>query len=273
MEKLQAALQKARKSRAEMAKHGVSAPTGGVLQPEAAPSDADAAWAALTPFTPDPDLLLRNRILTYSAQAEAAPFDILRTKIQLMMNQNKWKRLAICSPEPSCGKTTIAANLALGFSRQPEMRTMLFDFDLRRPSLGKVLGHIPQHGVTDVLSKTVTPEEQFVRVNDNLVLALQNKRLSDPSRLVMSSQSATVVDEIEATYNPDFMIFDLSPLAVSDDVPALLQYADCALIIVRAEQSRVSALDVCERDVAEYTNILGIVLNSCRFLGKEVEYY
>lgn len=60
----------------------------------------------------------RNRIFSLNPGRHSTEFDILRTKIQLMMRKNGWTRLAVTSPSPACGKTTTSCNLAAGFSRQ-----------------------------------------------------------------------------------------------------------------------------------------------------------
>ena len=53
-------------------------------------------------------------------------------------------------------------------------------------------------------------------------------------------------------------------IAVGDDARAFLQHVDCALILVRADQTRYGDFDSCEREVGEYTNVLGVVLNGYR---------
>ena len=73
------------------------------------------------------------------------------------------------------------------------------------------------------------------------------------------------------------MFFDISPLNVSDDNIAFLQNVDCALIIAAAEGTPTSQIDQAERQVAELTNVMGIVLNKCRYAseadGYDYQYY
>ena len=78
---------------------------------------------------------------------------------------------------------------------------------------------------------------------------------------------------IEGQFDPDIMIFDLPPMLVTDDARAFLKNVDCALIVARAEQTKISQLDVCEREVGEHTNVLGVVLNNCRHIAEEEQYY
>jgi Mrp family chromosome partitioning ATPase len=62
------------------------------------------------------------------------------------------------------------------------------------------------------------------------------------------------------------MIFDLPPVLVSDDTRAFLKDVDCALIVARAGATSAAQIDTCEREVAEQTNVLGVVLNQCRHI-------
>jgi hypothetical protein len=39
--------------------------------------------------------------------------------------------------------------------------------------------------------------------------------------------------------------------------------------VARAGATSVSQIDVCEREVAEQTNVLGVVLNQCRYASDE----
>lgn len=276
MEKLQKALQKARKERKSAS--AVAKPTRDRRPRSAAPAveapnTFPDVWDRLSPFDPDPQHLLANRVMTLDAHPEANPFDVLRTKVFLLMRQNGWTRLAITSPNKSCGKTTTACNLAVGFSRQTEVKSMLFDLDLRRPSVARMLGHRPEHDICEVLLGNMAPEDQMVRLRSNVAISAAQRPVSDPAQLLLSQKTAQTFEDIQGRFEPDVMIFDLPPMLVTDDARAKLKNVDCALIVARAEQTRMSQLDVCEREVSEHTNVLGVVLNNCRHMGAEEDYY
>ncbi|MCV3273807.1 tyrosine-protein kinase family protein [Roseobacter sinensis] len=272
MEKLQKALSKARQERGEV-KSGVKPHAPRTRLARSEPSAVDQAWAALTPFEPDPQLLERNTILAHTAQKEAASFDILRTKIFLTMRENGWKRVAVTSPDSGSGKTTISCNLAAGFSRQTEARAMLLDADLRMPSIASRLGCTPAHDLCDVLTGQVPPQEQLLRLRDNVAMSLSSKPVKDPTKLLLSDKVPKALDDLQAQFEPDIMIFDLPPMLLIDDTRATLENVDCALIVVRSEQTHLSRLDVCEREVAECTNVLGVVLNDCRNITEDDSEY
>lgn len=266
MEKLQAALAKARKTRTEKtsASRMEISPGSRLNSPgKRALMDAvEGKWAALNAFDVADSHLQTHRVVTREAGPAAAPFDILRTKVLLQMRQNGWKRLAITSPMPQSGKTTTACNLALGLGRQRDLRAILMDLDLRDPSVNDFFEARPDHGIGDVLTGEVEFADQAMRLGDNLACSMARSAEKDPTRLLLAEETAEVIDRIEADYQPDIMIFDLPSVLVNDDTRAFLKNVDCALIVVRANTTRYGQFDTCEREIAEQTNVLGVVLNA-----------
>lgn len=263
MEKLQAALEKARLSRNG---EPVAAPAARKApKPQSPPSDL---WSAIPTFEVADDLLQTHRVVTRQAGPTATPFDILRTKLLVQMRQNGWRRLAITSPTPKSGKTTVACNLALGLGRQRDMRSILMDFDLRSPSISSFFETHPPYDACEMLTRRVSFQDQALRFGDNVLCSMTGQADNDPTRLLLAEETTEVLDEIEATYKPDLMIFDLPSVLVNDDTRAFLKNVDCALIVVRANTTRYSQFDTCERETAEQTNVLGVVLNAYPYSDK-----
>lgn len=265
MEKLQKAIEKARHKRA-----GV--PSAAPRPSRSLKPDTSEAWSALTPLELDSEVLHKNRVVTLSANAAATAFDILRTKVLLQMREQGWTRLAVTSPHPACGKTTIACNIALGMTRQPDLSAMLFDLDLRRPGVAKTLGHTPEHSIREMIAGNVDFPTQAVRIGSNLAISMARTPMADPTSMLLDQATTTQLDAIEAAYKPDLMIFDLPPLLTGDDTRAFLKNVDCALLVLRAEETKSAQIDASEKEIAKYTNVLGMVLNSCRH-GDETQGY
>lgn len=272
MEKLQAAIESARQKR-EAGAQGPSpipqtTPDRAVagtpaVEREAVP-EKNGSWLDLPEAGLDRGRLTQQRILSQSASQESTPFDVLRTKVLYQMRQNGWRRLAITSPMPQCGKTTTAVNLALALGRQPELHSMLFDFDLRSPTVAVKLGLPQPPSITPLLKGERDFAEHSCRIGPNLALALSGMPETDPTRVLMADTTRQTLAAIQADYAPDIMIFDLPSILIGDDARAFLQHVDCALILVRADQTRYGDFDSCEREVGEYTNVLGVVLNGYR---------
>lgn len=256
MEKLQAAIEKAR------VKREAAVPA----QRAAARSRPTAdAWDALAPFELNHKALSRSRVFLESASREASGYDMLRTKVLQQCAENGWKRLVITSPTKACGKTTTCANLAASFTRQTDRKLILFDIDMRRPELARILDHRAEYSFSSVLEDRISFAEQAVRLSPNVAVSVNQAPAPNPSKLILQDRTAAILDEIEAVYKPDLMIFDTPPMLVTDDTLAFLKYADCALIIAAADSSTTVQVDNCEKEIAEQTNVMGVVLNKCSY--------
>jgi Mrp family chromosome partitioning ATPase len=268
MERLQVAIEKARKQRLDKSTRS-TAPRG---EEVAKPIDRNALWAAPKPLSMRASNVRRNRLVALDGGVEAAPFDMLRTRILQQARQNDWRRIAIVSPHSACGKSMTVANLAFSFARQKDVRTLVMDFDLRRLGLSRMLGQDCIHTMADVLDGRVSFADHALRYGENVIFGLNNGPVSNPSEVLQSQNTAKRLKEIEAAYAPNIMLFDMPPLMGTDDSFGFLRNVDCALIMIEAEQTTTAQIDQSERQVAELTKVMGLVLNKCRYVDETHEY-
>lgn len=273
MERLQAAIDKARTQRDRR-----EGPRVDETRPEAVPQQTtEAAWLALPELKLRRWQLHRRRVVTLQSGPAAAPYDILRTRVAQLAQTNDWRRIAVVSPHSGTGKSTTVANLAFGLARKKGLRSIVLDADLRRSGLGKLLGQTGHAPMSDVLEGRVPFSDIAWRYGDNLLFGLGFGAVQNPSEILQSSRAQDVLREIEAPYAPDLTIFDMPPLSASDDNLGFLTQVDAALIVVEAGRTSMKQIDAAERQVAELTNIMGVVLNKCRYMsgayGHEEGYY
>ena len=274
MEKLQAALARAREKRDNDGVQ-IRSDVASRLKPGRAQQRQQATdenWAQLATFEPNAGRMHDARVFSTEASPEAQHFDILRTKLFLEMRRNDWTRIAITSATASCGKTTTACNLIAGLGRQPESRGILFDMDFRRPAVQKVFGASPTSSLEDVLLGKASFAEQALRLDENTAVSITTRSVTDPARVILRSQTADVLDQIQRDYQPELMLFDMPPVLVSDETRGFLKQVDAVLIVAGAEHSTVQQIDEVEREVAQYSNVAGIVLNKCRFMEEGYGY-
>jgi len=273
MEKLQAALEKAREQRnAEIG--GLSpSKTRRARDAGAADQELNALWNSLPELQIDRNRLQKRKLVFSEAGRLATPFDMLRTKVLQIVSTNGWKRIAVTSPSPGCGKTTTAANLAFSLGRQQDLRIILFDMDMRRPALAKTLMQKGIHNTFDVLERRLPLDQQAQRVGSNLIISMNFNAMRDPADLFLRQRTGDIMDEIEAEYKPDLMVFDMPPMLINDDTSAFLKHVDASLIVVEAGVSTIDQVDLCEKELALQTNVLGMLLNKCRFQSDGYGYY
>jgi capsular exopolysaccharide synthesis family protein len=276
MERLQAAIEKARERRLTGPSAAPRKRAAGESQEAVETREIKArdvgTWDHLALIKTNEKKLLRNRIFASTRSREAVYFDKLRTKVMQQCKDNGWKRILVTSPSAGCGKTTTVSNIAASFARQLDRRLIVHEFDLRRPTMAKLFGHSAAVGLSDTLEGSVLFETAAVRYSDNVILSMNKGPHPTPSKLILQDSTPRILDEIEARYSPDLTIFDSPPLLATDDALALLKVVDCVLIIAAAEVSSTAEVDSCEKEIAEQTNVLGIVLNKCNYMDDDYGY-
>ena len=59
---------------------------------------------------------------------------------------------------------------------------------------------------------------------------------------------------------------------VSDDVMGFMGQVDAVLLVAAAETTTTKEIDACERELAGQTNVMGVVLNKCRYANEGYGY-
>ena len=247
---------------------------GGPRAPRFHISDARSAWGELRPYKPDPKHLRANRIVTYErADPAHIAYDMMRTRLLQFVRANGWMSVAVTSPSANCGKTTTCLNLAFSLAYQQDTRTVLMDVDLRRPSMAQMLGLRESHSMARILDGTGRIEDNFVRYGETLAIGTNDHASRYPSELLQHQAAADALERIRTQLSPDVILYDMPPMMSNDDVMAFLPHVDCVLLVAAAETTTIGEIDRCERELGAQTNVLGVVLNKCRYTEEKYGYY
>lgn len=219
--------------------------------------------------------LERKRIVSKSMDdPNHIAFNLLRTRVRQAMSDNKWKSLAITSPTPGCGKTMVTLNLAFSLSRNPGLKTVVVDLDLRRPSIAPTLNIEPDRSIAQyLLEKADEARDCFVRVDENLVLGLNSGHTPASSELLQAPRMLELFKYIDRELSPEIVLFDLPPMKSSDDALGFLPRVDTSLLVVASGTTTTAEVDECELQMSELDKLLGIVLNKCEDAQAEDYYY
>jgi len=242
------------------------------LSQDTTEAEVAAAWAALPQYRPDHSAMQRHRLVAFESGADSACYDVLRTNILRQMRANGWKRLAITSPTPGCGKTTTSLNLGFSLGRLHDLRAMIIEADLRRPAMRHCLHLKHKHMFADVFAGKARAADNLIAYGKGLAFGTNHGPTRNSAELLGSPGIAERLDELDRLYAADITIFDMTPMLVSDDTIAFLPNVDCALLISAAGVTTTAQVDRCERALAAQTNVLGVVLNKCQFMGPDENY-
>lgn len=233
---------------------------------------AEEVWNSLRRFTPDMAMLEDNKMIAAARKNPAhVAFDVLRTRMTMALRERGWYRVGITSPTAGCGKSFVAGNLAISFSRQEEMKTVLMDLDLNKPSLAGLFGVQGAGAMSDFLSGDHSVESHFLRpernlpqIGPNLALGANNRSEMFGSEILQYPSTETALNEAQSMLDPDIMLFDLPPALSTDAVVALSDQLDCVLIVVAGDRSKKADIAETERLIGDTKPILGVVMNKAQ---------
>jgi Mrp family chromosome partitioning ATPase len=226
------------------------------------PINPDRVWESLGSVKLDADRLVGNGVFVNSVQSPAsAAFDILRTRILQAMQERGWRRIAITSPTHGCGKSFVAANLALSLARRPSSRTVLIDMELRAPALAGLLRLKETPPLRDFLTGDQPLEGHFQKVGKTLALGLNGTGVTNASELLQEPATAEAIQGMMAQLDPQIAVFDAPPALGCDDMLALLPLVDAVLLVADGTQTTAADVRACERLLDGHAPLMGIVLN------------
>ena len=234
------------------------------LDDQALPAVHDPAhfWRNLAAAPLNEKHLRKQRLITLNNTDPAhVAFDILRTRLIQELQERGWTRVAITSPTADCGKSFVAANLALSLSRLEEIRTILMELDLRDPTLSQNFGVAPMDSMQEYLAGRIEPEDFVFRVRDNLALGLCDEPISYASEVLLESMTSYVLDDLQEVAVPDVMLLDLPPALTNDDVLAILPNVDAVLLVVGGGTTTADEIKRVEQLLGSVKPLLGVVLN------------
>jgi tyrosine-protein kinase len=215
------------------------------------------ATIPLAPNNKDWSIFLRNA--PNSPESEA--IRILRTNIQFLSVDAPVQRVLITSTIAGEGKTTVAINLAAGIAAT-DLRVLLIEADLRKPTLKNYFPDFQGIGLSEVLSGQADLEEAVWRTDiPNLSLIMSGRLPPNPSELLGSQRMADLLDL--ASVIADVIILDTPPALPVTDATALAPQSDGVVLVIRAAQTSAhKALDVARSFERNGVRVLGVALNA-----------
>jgi tyrosine-protein kinase Etk/Wzc len=172
-------------------------------------------------------------------------FRIIRSNLQYVLNKVEKPVIMITSSFSAEGKSFISTNLG-GVMALAGKKTVMLEFDIRKPKLFSGMKLAPKKGITNFLVGKAELEELPIRVPgyDNLFAISCGPVPPNPSELLLDSR----VEELFAWLknNFDVVILDTAPVGMVSDAMTLGKFADTTLYIVRqgyTYKKQVSLID------------------------------
>ncbi|MBU8891962.1 MAG: polysaccharide biosynthesis tyrosine autokinase [Bacteroidales bacterium] len=170
----------------------------------------------------------------------AESFRSLRTNFQYVLGEIKTPVIMITSTMMEEGKSFISINLATSFALY-QKKVVLLSFDLRRPSVSKLMDLHNEMGLSTFLSGNCNMEDIIFETEiPNLRVIPTGPIPPNPSELIASEKTKALFEELRKKF--DYIILDTPPTGIVSDALLLEKFADTSVFIVRHNYSRKKML-------------------------------
>ncbi|TAH53240.1 MAG: polysaccharide biosynthesis tyrosine autokinase [Chloroflexota bacterium] len=227
-----------------------------------------ASVARISPIRKPGDNLIT---LLHPRSPIAEEYRSLRTNLRYSGIENPGGALLVTSANPSEGKTTTAANLAVAMA-QSGKRVILLDADLRRPGIHPLFGLSNQMGLMTLFWEETPRVEEVMQTTDvpGLRVIAAGEPPPNPAEILDSKRMTEILVELRS--QADMVVVDSPPLLVVADANILASRCSGAIIVMDSGRTRTDAArKVVETLTRSKVKILGIVLN--RVSGRRGGYY
>ena len=204
-----------------------------------------------------------------SSGAEA--FRMLRTNLAFAGIERRLRTIAVTSPGPNEGKSTISVNLASVLA-QAGSRVLLVDADLRHPTLHRVFKRSKKPGLSDLIAKKSDPAQAiFPTTLDGLFLLTCGTLPHSPSDLLALMATRALIERLSDEY--DYVVIDTPPVLVGADTRIISRLVDSTIMVVRDSRTASEAVSyACTAILSGGGHLSGLVLNVARHVGRYYYY-
>lgn len=191
----------------------------------------------------------------------AEAFRSLRASLGLLGREEDRKVVLFTSAVPSEGKSFCCVNYAVAHAQQGK-RTLVVDFDLRKPTLAESFGvQGDPAGVTDVLLGKETLDKCVQKTRfENLFLLTAGRIVPNPAELLAGPWAKQLIHEAVGKF--DQVVLDNAPVNAVSDTLLIVKEAQTVCLVTRAGKTPcravLRALEMLRRAGAKPS---GVVLN------------
>jgi polysaccharide biosynthesis transport protein len=193
-----------------------------------------------------------------STAAECIRF--LRTNLMFMSPDQPLRVIAVTSPAPSDGKTTVAVSMA-GIMAQTGQRTLIVDADMRRPRLHRTFDVGSEVGLSSLVLNSAKMDEAVQRTAyENLDVLPCGPIPPNPAELVLTARFRDVIEQLSKRY--DFVVIDTPPVGPVADPVMIGSMVDGIVVVAKSDGTPKVALRQAIRTLRDArVRVLGVVLN------------
>ena len=198
-------------------------------------------------------------------------YKVLRTNILFSLPGEGHRVIAVTSAFSSDGKTTNAVNMAIAMGKL-DKRVLLIDCDMRKPSVGNMLGIHAIPGLSETLAGLNKLEDVIQHDEEvDIDVITAGSIPPDPTLLLQGGAMSGLLEKVREEY--DYVILDFPPVTTVTDAVLLADSVDGYLIVVRHRRTDYRAVvDTVDQLQFAKAAIIGFIYNDYSLENKKYSY-
>jgi capsular exopolysaccharide synthesis family protein len=208
--------------------------------------------------------------ITHPQSRYCEEYRSLRTHVMHRSQRQKLQAIVVVSVNAGEGKSVTALNLSWLLAQTDGIKALIIDSDLRMPSIADYLGFETDKGLSNVLDGTSTLTDSIIRLEPaGLHILPGGTARPDVAEMISGPRFQEILREAREMF--DCIIIDAPPLGNFTDATVLINQADAALVVVRANKTRYSAMERLLEPLPK-DRLLGVVVNQSEEVFAETNY-
>jgi len=215
---------------------------------------------------------LKNPIVisSHSRTAAAEKIRNVRTAIGFTGKGRNVKTILVTSFQPGEGKSFASLNLAVSYALLGK-RTVILEFDLRKPQLIKNIGLTSREGISNILAGKGNLDDLLIEIPEHegkLFILPAGNLPPNPAELISGDQMEYLIKMLQERF--DYIIIDSPPLGVVTDATLLQRYSDITIMVLRQNYTSNLVYEKLNQRAFVHTNQpVYLILND---MGKSKRY-
>ena len=198
----------------------------------------------------------------------------IRTNIKYVLDSKNIEGgqcILVTSSMPSEGKSITSFNIASVMSISGG-KTLLVEYDLRKPRLAKTLNLNGSIGISSYFIGETTIEQSIQHTDfDNLDVLLVGATPPNPSEIIDSQKNKDLLAELRQRY--EYIILDTPPVNLITDAQVLAKLADISLYVVRLNYTSLSIMKSALSELEQNAGVkANFILNGVKTVMQKYGY-